>query len=53
MASAVERNYEVGIMPDAEYRTEAIPVELPNGTIIKVEVAQTGREAEVWTHSLK
>ena len=31
-------------MPDAEDRTEAIPVELPNGTIIKVEVAQTGRE---------
>ena len=29
-------------MPDAEVRTEAIPVELPNGTIIKVEMTQTG-----------
>jgi hypothetical protein len=27
-----------------EERTEKIPVELPNGSVIKVEVAQTGRE---------
>ncbi len=31
-------------MADVGDRTEAIPVALPNGTIIKVEVAQTGQE---------
>ena len=31
-------------MAYAENRTEIIPVKLPNGTIIKVEVVQTGRE---------
>jgi hypothetical protein len=31
-------------MAYADDRTEAIPVALPNGTTIKVEVARTGRE---------
>jgi hypothetical protein len=31
-------------------RTEAIPVALPNGTVIKVEVTQTGRE-DVASHT--
>ncbi len=44
MPLATERNCEVENMTDARDRTEAIPVTLPTGTIIKVEVAQTGRE---------
>ncbi|MBD3886067.1 hypothetical protein NDI52_17745 [Leptolyngbya sp. PL-A3] len=28
----------------ADSRRETVPVELPNGAIVKVEVAQTGRE---------
>ncbi len=32
------------IMTFADSRSETVPVQLPNGTIIKVEVAQTGRE---------
>ncbi|NET35237.1 MAG: hypothetical protein F6K19_24950 [Cyanothece sp. SIO1E1] len=31
-------------MEFAEPRTEEIPVELPNGSVIRVEVAHTGRE---------
>jgi len=31
-------------MSDRENRTEAVPVTLPNGTVIKVEVNRTGRE---------
>jgi tetrahydromethanopterin S-methyltransferase subunit B len=31
-------------MEYTESRTEKIPVQLPNGTIIKLEVVQTGRE---------
>jgi Trypsin-co-occurring domain 1 len=29
---------------DTEFRTENIPVQLADGSIIKIEVAQTGRE---------
>ncbi len=31
-------------MTFAESRTEQVPAELPNGSIIKIEVTQTGRE---------
>ncbi len=31
-------------MPFTDQSTEFIPVELPNGTVIKVEVSQLGRE---------
>jgi hypothetical protein len=49
MTLAAERNCKGVDMPDAEDRTEAIPVELPNGMIIKVEVAHTGREDVAFT----
>ena len=31
-------------MTFAESRSETVPVQLPNGEIVKVEVANTGRE---------
>jgi len=31
-------------MTFAESRSETVPVQLPNGALIKIEVAQTGRE---------
>jgi hypothetical protein len=35
---------ETHAMTFAEFRRDTVPVQLPNGAIVKVEVAQTGRE---------